>query len=49
MKPIVSIITPSYNCKQVFKATFDSVVSQTFKEWEWIIVDDCSTDWSLNI
>ena len=42
----ISIITPSYNCKQVFKATFDSVLSQTFKDWEWIIVDDCSTDGS---
>ena len=47
MKPIASIITPSYNCKQVFKATFDSVLSQTFKEWEWIIIDDCSTDGSF--
>lgn len=42
----IVIITPSYNCKQVFKATFDSVLSQTFKDWEWIIVDDCSTDGS---
>lgn len=45
--PISSIITPSYNCKKVFKATFDSVISQSFKEWEWIIVDDCSTDGSF--
>lgn len=45
--PIISIITPSYNCAQVFKATFDSVLSQTFQNWEWIIVDDCSTDGSF--
>lgn len=32
-----SFITPSYNCKQVFKATFDNVLSQIFKDWEWII------------
>ena len=44
---MVTIITPSYNCKQVFKATFDSVLSQTYKDWEWIIVDDCSTDGSF--
>ena len=42
----ISVVTPSYNCKQVFKATFDSVLSQTFTDWEWIIVDDCSTDGS---
>lgn len=44
---LITIITPSYNCKQVFKASFDSVLFQTFKEWEWIIVDDCSTDGSF--
>ena len=44
----IAIITPSYNCKQVFKATFDSVLSQAFKDWEWIIVDDCSTDDSFS-
>lgn len=44
---LVSIITPSYNCKQVFKTTFDSVLSQTYQDWEWIIVDDCSTDGSF--
>ena len=41
-----TIITPSYNCKKVFKATFDSVLSQTYKDFEWIIIDDCSTDGS---
>ena len=46
MSNVIKIIVPSYNCKQVFKATFDSVLSQTYKDWEWIIVDDCSTDGS---
>ena len=46
-KQIVSIITPSYNCKKVFRTTFDSVLSQTCIDWEWIIVDDCSTDGSF--
>ena len=46
--PLVSIITPSYNSKSFFKETFDSVISQTFNNWEWIIVDDCSIDDSLD-
>lgn len=40
----VSIITPFYNSKNYFDKTFNSVISQSFKDWEWIIVDDCSTD-----
>ena len=43
---LVSIITPAYNCKNTIKETYDSVLSQTFKDYEWIIVDDCSTDGS---
>ena len=41
---LVSIITPSYNAKETIKETFGSVVSQTFFDWEWIVVDDCSKD-----
>lgn len=43
---LVSIITPSFNSKKYINATFESVINQTHKEWEWIIVDDCSTDGS---
>ena len=43
---LVSIITPSFNSKKYIDATFESVVNQTYKLWEWIIVDDCSTDGS---
>ena len=39
----VSIITPYYNSSQFFMETFQSVVSQTHKNWEWFIVDDGST------
>lgn len=44
---LVSIITPSYNCRNTIKVTFDSVLSQMFSDWEWIIVDDCSKDESF--
>ena len=40
----VSIVTPAYNCVSTFKETFESVISQSFQNWEWIIVDDNSSD-----
>lgn len=46
---LVSIITPNYNSERFIRETIESVLSQTYKEWELIIVDDCSTDNSLNI
>ena len=42
----VSIILPMYNTKKVLSETIESVLSQTYKNWEMIIVDDCSTDGS---
>lgn len=46
LKDKITIITAFYNSKYIFKRTFESVKSQTYKNWEWIIVDDCSTDGS---
>ena len=46
---LVSIITPSYNSAKFIKDCINSVASQTYKEWEMIIVDDCSTDDSRKV
>lgn len=44
----VSIITPAYNCIKTIKLTYESILSQTFTDWEWIVVDDCSKDSSFS-
>ena len=43
-EPLVSIITPYYNAQKYFRETFNSVLNQTFPYFEWIIVNDGSTD-----
>lgn len=45
----VSIITPCYNGAKYIKETMDSVISQTYTDWEMLIIDDGSTDESANI
>lgn len=46
--PLVSIITPNYNCEKFINDTIESVLSQTYKNWELLIIDDCSKDKSLD-
>lgn len=43
-EPIISIITGYYNCKKYIRETANSVINQTFPYWEWIIVNDGSTE-----
>ncbi|MEG6568017.1 glycosyltransferase family 2 protein [Thermoanaerobacterium saccharolyticum] len=45
----VSIIIPVYNSEKYLKYTIESIIKQSFKDWELIIVDDCSTDKSYLI
>lgn len=44
--PLVSVITPVYNAKKYIEYTIDSVIKQTFTDWEYILIDDCSSDLS---
>jgi glycosyltransferase involved in cell wall biosynthesis len=42
--PKISIIMPTYNGTKYLRQAIDSIISQTFQDYELIIVDDCSTD-----
>lgn len=49
MSPLISIITPVYNVEKFLQQTIDSVLIQTYSNWELILVDDGSTDKSSEI
>lgn len=43
-QPYITILTPAYNRASLLPRLFDSLLRQTFKDFEWIVVDDGSTD-----
>jgi glycosyltransferase involved in cell wall biosynthesis len=47
--PIISIIIPVYNREHLLSETLDSIIAQTFINWECILVDDISTDKSYSV
>lgn len=44
MSDLISIVLPVYNGERFLRASIDSVIAQTYRNWELLVVDDCSTD-----
>lgn len=49
LNEVVSIITPSFNRANLVTETAESILAQTYPHWEWMIVDDGSTDNSWDV
>src|SRR5713101_5037849 len=48
-KPLVSIVTPVYNGELYLRECIDSVLAQSYDNWDYTIVNNCSTDRTLDI
>lgn len=49
MDSLVSIILPLYNAEDFIVETIESVCKQTYSSWELLVIDDCSTDSSIDL
>lgn len=49
MSELISIVLPVYNGERFLRASIDSVIAQTYQNWELLVVDDCSTDSTAEI
>jgi len=47
--PLVSVVTPVYNTEKYLSECIESVLAQTYQNWEYVIVNNCSTDRSPEI
>lgn len=47
--PLVSVVTPVYNGEEHLRECIESVLAQTYTNWDYVIVDNCSTDGTLGI
>ncbi len=47
--PAISVIIPMYNTEKYVGECLDSILAQTFTDFEVIVVDDCSTDKSCDV
>lgn len=48
-KPLVSVLMGIYNCADTLEEAVDSILAQTYTNWELIMCDDCSTDNTLEV
>ena len=49
IEPLVSILMSVYNSENTLKKSLESILNQTYQNIELLLVDDCSSDKSLNI
>lgn len=49
MQELISVIMPAYNAARTISEAVESVIAQTYRNWELIIIDDCSTDSTVSI
>ena len=49
MKPKISVIMPAYNAEKYIGEAIESILNQTFADFEFIIIDDGSTDGTVRV
>ena len=49
MKPLITVIMPVYNASKYMRESIESVIVQSYKNWNLILIDDGSTDESISI